>query len=502
MLRMRNLLILLALLLAAMLPAAEVQVRILHTSDLHGNLQGDTEHPVSILQLASEIKRVRSECPPHSVLVIDTGDTMQGSLPAVLSRGIAPLTLLKAMGCDVWIPGNHDFDYGFNAFLAAAEFMRPNILCGNLQPRSSAYANYPAWRLYECNGARVAVIGATASYLPHWFLNFTQFFELQSAEDMLRRVLPEILATHPDAIILGLHQGWLEQDPRNVNEVQKISRTFPEIDLILGAHTHRPFAGRTIGSRIWYVQPGAHCEFFSQVDLRMDTEKHIVKEITSKLVRVSPEAPLAPEDKAAIAQWLAQADSLGKETISAPLPAAISPKGRPGIGCQQSELICQAIAEASGCEIVLHGVLAKVPLEKGEVVTREKLFQVIPYENTIVTCELTAAELERIVSEQWTLRKAYTFCGLWGATAQVGEKHSRLLSTGLDKQPVDTRKRYRVALNSHTAAGGGRTPVLTEILRNPETHVTDTGISTRDALARWFQNHPGTVITTQVWMKN
>lgn len=499
---MRNLLSCLLIFLSAMLPAEEVQVRILHTSDLHGNLQGGAEAPASLLQLSSEVKRVRAERPPHSVLLIDTGDTMQGSLPALLSQGIAPLAILQAMDCDAWIPGNHDFDYGFDAFLSAAEFMRPNILCGNLQPRSSAYANYPAWRLYDCNGARIAVIGATASYMHHWFLNFSLVFDLQSAVNMLRRILPEILSAKPDAIVLALHQGWLEQDARKVNEVQQISREFPEIDLILGAHTHRPFAGRSIGSHTWYVQPGAHGEFFSQVDLKIDTAKHIVTEISSKLVRVPRDAPKDPQAEAAIAQWLEQADVLAKEAVSAPLPGAISAKGRPGIGCAQSEMLCQAIAEASGCEIALHGILAKIPLEKGEVVTREKLFQIIPYENTIVTCELTPAELERILSEQWTLRKVYTFCGLWGATALVGEKHSRLLSIGISKEAVDPGKRYRVALNSHTAAGGGRTPVLTEILLNPAAHATDTGISTRKALEQWFRHHPDTVVTPQVWMKN
>lgn len=483
------------------LSAGEVRVRILQTSDLHGNLKGDDTSAAGILRLASEIDRRRREFPPGGVLVIDTGDTFQGSLVSLISSGKAPMAVLKAMGTDVWVPGNHDMDYGFPTFLEVAEFMRPQILCGNLAPKSSAYANYPAWRLFDCNGARIAVIGATASYLPHWFLEFDKAFSLESARAMLRRVLPEVLAAKPDGVIFATHQGWVEADPRGVNEIADIAQEFPEIDLILGAHTHRVFPGRSIGPHTWYVQPGAHGEFFSQADLLVDTEKHTVVEIASKLIRVPEDGPEEATATSAIQEWLQKATAVGQEPLTPPLPADIPANGRPGAHCAVSELICQAIAESSGCELALHGTLSDVGFKAGEVVTMEKLFQVIPYENTIVTCKVTAEELSRIVAEQWTLRKVYSFCGLWGATAKVSEEQTEIISIGVKEEPVDGVRRYTLALNSFTAAGSGRTPVLEEILRNPACETTNTGISTREALKAWFQKHPGEKVVPRVWLR-
>ncbi len=491
----------LILVLSAVLPAAEVRVRILHTSDLHGNLNGDDTSQAGLLRLASELDRRRREFPPGGVLVIDTGDTFQGSLVSLISSGKAPMALLKAMGTDVWVPGNHDLDYGFSTFLELAEYMRPQILCGNLTPKSSAYANYPAWRLFDCNGARIAVIGATASFLPHWFLGFDGAFHIESARAMLRRVLPEVLAAKPDAVIFASHQGWVEADPRGVNEISDIAQEFPEIDLILGAHTHRVFPGRTIGTHTWYLQPGAHGEFFSQADLVVDTEKHAVTEIASKLIRVPAEGPEDATVLEAVKNWLSKAEAVAKVPLTPPLPADIPANGRPGVNCAVSELICRAIAESGGCELALHGTLSDVGFQAGEVVTLEKLFQVIPYENTIVTCKVTAEELSRIVAEQWSLRKVYSFCGLWGATAKNSEAKTEILSVGADEAPVDSIRRYTLALNSFTAAGGGRTPVLEEILANPACETTNTGISTRNALKDWFQKHPGVNIAPRTWLR-
>ncbi|MCQ2396785.1 MAG: bifunctional metallophosphatase/5'-nucleotidase [Lentisphaeria bacterium] len=487
--------------LCSLVIADEMHVRILHTSDLHGNLTGEeSEIGASILRLGTVIDSSRRECPPGSVLVIDTGDTFQGSLASLLSKGRAPLAALNAMGLDAWIPGNHDFDFGFQCFLDNAEFLRAKIICGNLRAKDAKATPFPAWKLFDCNGAKIAIIGGTASYLPYWFLGFNDVFEIESVRSMLKRVLPEVLACKPDAVVLASHQGWLEKDERGVNEISQICREFPEIDLILGAHTHRPFAGRRIGARTWYVQPAAHGDFVSRVDLTIDTKRHAVTEISSRLLRVTQECAESQQLRQSIENWLTQAAEEASKPLSAPLPDEISSSGRPGIACQQSELICQAIAEASNAEIAFHGILAKVNLAKGEVITMGRLYEVIPYENNIVTCELTKEEIEAVIAEQWTLRKVYTFCGLWGATASVDSTAATLLSIGTDKTPIVQGKRYLVALNSFTAAGGGRTPVLSEILSRPTSKTRNIGISTRDALADWFRKHPCEKVAARKWL--
>ena len=493
----------LCILLLLLLPLCgkEVQVRILQTSDLHGNLLGDGISPTTVLQLASVVRQASAEAEGGRAILIDTGDTIQGSLASRLSNGEAMAVFVAVLGYDAWIPGNHDFDFGGDVFLRTALALRKIVLCGNLSPASARPGYYPAWRIFERNGARVAVIGVTASYLPHWFLGFEKDFRVEPAAETIARVLPEVLEAKPDAIVLAAHQGWLEKDLRDVNEIRSIAKRFPEIDLVLGAHTHRAFPGRSIGPSTWYVQPGAHGEFVAQVDMRIDTEAHKVIEHASRLLKVPAETPVDQRVAAALAPYLAKAMTEAAEAVSPPLAAAIPAGGRPGVSCPMSELFCKAIADATKCDAVIHGTLSRVGLAAGEEVTRGRLFEVVPYENTIVTCLVTAEELAQIVSEQWEQRKSSAYCGLWGAVAEFHGKDAVIVSIGRNLSPPVEGKRYKLAMNSHTAAGSGRFNVLTRILSQAECQTTDTGISTREAVARWLQSHPGETVEPRVWMR-
>lgn len=499
---------LLLCLLLTLLPlrAEEARVRILHTSDLHANLSGGPGGPGGLLSLATLLEERRRQAPEGACLLVDTGDLVQGSLEGVLSRGMAMADWMNALAYDAWIPGNHDFDFGPQAFQDLCQALSNPLLCANLRPLAPEWPapRHPqGWRIFTAGRARVALIGLTASFLPHWFPDFNDHFQVESAHAALVRLLPQVLSHAPDLVVVALHQGWMEQDPRGVNEVRELARHFPEVDLFLGGHTHRAFPGRAIGPagrRPWYVQPAAHGEFFAQIDAVVDTESHRLLRLESQLVEIPPGTPPHPAAEAAVAHWRRQAAEYGEEVLALPLPRPLSPKGRPGIHCLQSELLCQALAEAAHCQVALHGVLGKEEIPAGVPLTGKILFQLVPYENSLVVCQVTPRELEAILEEQWAIRNTSGACGVWGAEARISPQGATLLAIGEDRPPVPD-KRYSLVMNSHTAAGSGRTPVLGNILAQPDSQARDTGLSTRDALLQWFRNHPGTLPATREWLR-
>lgn len=478
-------------------------MRILHTSDLHANLSGNPQAPAGLLPLATLLEERRREAPQGACLLVDTGDSVQGSLEAVLSRGMAILPWLETLSYDAWVPGNHDFDFGPTAFLAFARSLSSRLLCGNLRLLSPTEefpgGEFPGWRLFVVGEAKVALIGMTASFLPHWFPDFSRHFQVESVRHALARLMPQILAEHPDLIILALHQGWMEQDPRGVNEVRGLARDFPEVDLILGGHTHRLFPGRAGGDGPWYVQPGAHGRYFAQVDAVVDPENHRLLRLESQLVEVTEETPPHPQAAQAAASWQERARIYGEQILAPPLPSPLSAKGRPGVNCPQSELFCQALAEAASCPLALHGILAKEEIPAGVPITGDLLFQLVPYENTLVVCQVTPEELGQILQEQWAIRNTSGACGIWGAEAAISSQGVRILSLGEDAPPLPG-KRYSLVMNSHTAAGSGRTPVLQEILARPACQTRDTGLSSRQAVLQWFQAHPGVTPQPRKWL--
>ena len=490
--------LLLSIGLALTCRAAEVCLQILQTTDIHGHVMAEPGEAGSWYQLGTLIREQRESFGEDRTLLFDTGDTIQGTMLASLSRGEACLVPLRNLRYDGWVPGNHEPDFGLGHFFDLAEDFRDLILCGNLFPEGRA--PYTAWRLFVRGGARIAVIGMTASYMKNWLPNRPgEECRVTLAVDEMRTLLPEILREKPDMIVLACHQAWLEgTDPRNVNEVAAIARMFPEIDLILGAHSHRVMPGHRIGNGTWYVQPGCHGRELAVITVRLDTEQHKVLDISSKIRRVSQRTPGDSRAILGLDGWLRRTRSTAAERLTPALPNAVGWEGRPGVDCQASELFCLALAKASNAKIAFHGVLAKKQFEADKPVTGRDLFEFVPYENTIFTAWLTPDEIGRIVAEQWAKRDIYTYCGIWGAEVRL--ETGGAIVTSIDGHPPVKGQRYLVAFNSFTAAGSGRYPVLKKLLAAPDARLTDTGVSTRQAVGDYLKSRRDWPLRPKTWL--
>lgn len=126
------------------------RIRFIHIGDLHGHLMprphvrsdgtGRTEG--GLARIATLVAQLRSE-EPNSVLV-NTGDTIQGSAEALFTRGQALVDVVDQLGVDVFAPGNWDYLYGKDRFL---ELFGP----GTGTPGRSALAAAHRWGALACN---------------------------------------------------------------------------------------------------------------------------------------------------------------------------------------------------------------------------------------------------------------------------------------------------------------------------------------------------------------
>ena len=469
------------LLLPLLLFAEQREVTILQTADTHAEM-------TQWLRLATLIRR---EYRPKQTLLVDCGDVVQGSLMATITQGEAAMRPLQVLPYDVWVPGNHELDYGYSAYIDFCKSVGDKLLCANFQlpgqPRP------PAWRLFEVNGARLAVIGMQASFFRNWLVGKTASqFRCEKAREAVARLLPDICAQKPDAIVLAIHQGWTETpDKRGVNEVHEIAAEFPEIDLILGAHTHRLFPGQKVGLKSWYVQPGAHAQYLTVVKLTVDTEAHLVVDIQSSLKAVTPDLP---EDEALareLVPFFQQLEEFNEKPLGITLEKEITANGRPGVSCQTSDLIAQAIAEAVGADAAFHSRLTESPLPAGEI-RQQHLFELIPYENKIVSARFTAEQIEQLMEEQWALRNnPYRYSGPWNMLFRNNGGKMTLVS--INGEPPVQGRRYRVAFNSHTAAGSGNLPLLKQLIEAPDAQLSVTRINTRRATELFLRNHQNAI---------
>lgn len=493
----------LLLLVATSLFADIREIHILQTADIHTQFLPTTHGTGGLLAAATVIQQARERCGTQNTLLIDCGDTTQGTLAASLTRGQAGIIPLHALNYDAWVPGNHEFDYGLPAFL---DFMRQTsdiALCANLTVQG--HPPFTPWKLFTRNGVNIAVIGLTSSYMKNWLLPDTAaHITIHHYRTLLTQLLADIRPHRPHAIIIAAHQGWQPgTDARGVNNINDIARQFPEICLILGAHTHRPFPGNAIGHGTWYLQPPAHANAIGLATITVDTEAHKVLTVSSTLLPVDRDTPPDAKLEQALQPVLQLEKHERQRRLNASLAKAIPARGTPGSSCATAELIARAIAHATGADIVFHGKLSNHELPAGTL-TGFDLYRLVPYDNTIVTAMLTLDEITQILNEQLKWRKHYSFNGIFGAQATLNASDEATI-TGLTPQnilPEDAQsRRFLVAFNSHTAAGSGRFFTLRSLLKRPHAQTTQLKLTTRQAVENFLAAHPRLDLAPFPWLK-
>ena len=466
------------------------EVVILQTTDIHAHLS--TKQPTlnrgNWLKLATLIKIEREKAGGiDHCLVIDCGDTIQGTLVGALSKGDISILVLDSLRYDSWILGNHELDFGVPRLKELLTKCQTPVINGNLTLGDTIHI--PSYRVYEKSDVTIAVIGMNSRLLHYWaWGNKMQGFDVNKATDAIERVLPEVMAHNPDMIVLALHQGLMEYDKRNVNEVKEIAYRFPQIDLILGGHTHREFAGKKVANS-WYVQPGSHGEFLAKVIAKVDRDAGRVLDIRSQLLSPA-NYPLDSACTKLVEPWIAKRDEFAAQPVCH-VDTEVTSTGTPGVNCHMSEIICRAIAWKTNLPVVFHGVLSEVSWSANSYVTEERLFDTVPYENGIGKAELAIEELKEIIEEQQRYTGKRSFNGVYGLVVDIDQKTlsvDRITIPG-KSHPLHANERIPVAFNSYVIAGaGGRFPTLRTILRRRSARLVDLRLNTRDILREYLKN--------------
>lgn len=464
--------------------AAPRSVTILQTTDIHGSI-GDAKSP-GLLQIADVAEHIRPD------LWIDCGDLTQGSYTSSMDDGASMVKALDAAGCDVWVPGNHDFDYGAEKLAERIGEFRGTVLAANMKS-TVAPMKTAEWKLFRRQGVRIAVIGIVPPYLGLWIRpEHLNGIQLESPDAALERLMPEVMAAKPDVIVLAIHlgefiAGRLNPDGKFRN-MAALSAKYPQIDLILAGHSHQTEPGKRLYPGAWFVQApplGAGC---AQITVEVDPEAKNggkVQAITSKIVdgRDSDESKkilplLDPVRK--------RAAELGRRQV-ARIEFELGPMNNGTKPNRLAELICLAMIEAGDADAAFSGTLSNYKVSPG-VLNERGLFLLAPYTDSIEVRSLSPAQIRTILNELETKRKTADFMMYAGFTAPDGIDGPLVL--GKTGKRIPETARLRVAFNSYDAHGaGGRYPELKKIVEATAApgNIPETDI--RSALRSYLQKH-------------
>jgi S-sulfosulfanyl-L-cysteine sulfohydrolase len=216
------------------------RLTLLHFTDTHAQLETHPEYlpgakpeiqmTGGFARLKTAIDRERANCDGPCFL-LDGGDEFQGSGPAAWSQGEAILAPLKALGIDVFTPGNWEPAYGPEIFKRTMARLGCPVVCYNFHDKASGDRIFPASVTLERHGVKIAVvgitdIGASERQPPAEFRGMDT-----SRVDGLRDFVREIRSReHPDLVVALTHTG--------LSIAREIARQTPEFDVVFSGHTH------------------------------------------------------------------------------------------------------------------------------------------------------------------------------------------------------------------------------------------------------------------------
>ncbi|MGL6315609.1 bifunctional metallophosphatase/5'-nucleotidase [Vibrio sp. WXL103] len=227
------------------------------TGDMHGRiwaydyaLDGEDVN-AGFTKIATLLKEERAKA--DNMLMIDLGDTVQGNSAELFNdRPVHPVVeTMNYMNYDLWVPGNHEFDFERAFLFRNLEGFKGSIISSNViwkdnltecTTNGEEIPLLPPYQVYEFNGARVAIIGLTPSWVKVWQAASPENFRNLDFKDEFTSVeaaVNEVIEIHnPDVVIGALHYGRKE----NGDGVHKIaSKLADKFDVIFMGHEHARF---------------------------------------------------------------------------------------------------------------------------------------------------------------------------------------------------------------------------------------------------------------------
>lgn len=274
-------LILTAVLLAAFtLPvmaegAAETKtIRIIGTSDLHGKFMpwdyalNAASTSGSVAQLATAIAQYRTE----ATLLVDAGDTIQDNSADIFvyNEDVHPMIqAMNALGYEVYVTGNHEYNYGMDIVRKTIADVNATVLTGNVydetgEPIADGYA------IFDVDGVRVAVIGMVTPNITRWdAVNLAECTVTDPLEET--RATIDAIKGQYDVLVGVFHMG-IENEYGVANSgVEDILNACPEFDVMVSSHEHAQIPGRDING-VLVVQNKNMAQTMAVIDLTLEKD--------------------------------------------------------------------------------------------------------------------------------------------------------------------------------------------------------------------------------------
>lgn len=348
--------------------------------------------------LATLVKRIRA-ARPGGTLLLDGGDTLQGSATALWSRGEDMVRISNQLGVEVFTP-HWEFIYGIDRVkelfgdrktrgLFKGDFVAHNVSDISWGPPGDPV--FHPYAIREIGGVKVGVIGQAFPYVPVSHpLRFVPNLTFGIREEQVQRLADELRsAKKVDLVVLLSHNG--------VSVDLKLASRVRGLDVILGGHTHDAIPMPIVVGKTIVLNSGAHGKFLSRLDL--DVRGGRVVDYRYRLIPVlSKFIPEDPEMAALIRRVRSPHEAKLMETLAVSETLLYR---RGNFNGSFDEIILDALLKRADAQVAFSsGFRWGVTIVPGEPITLEDVYShmSLTYPNTWVR-EMTGEEIKTLLED-------------------------------------------------------------------------------------------------------
>jgi len=243
---------------------------IFYTSDVH-TYYWDTDYIGETAMGGGYFKTARHFAP--GALVIDGGDVLQGSPFAQrqYKEGFPHLIQAEAMnaaGVSVFVPGNHDFDFGSELFIRFVKALNATLVCANLTDRSGCITAEPYLIHTFPDGITIAVVAVVTDYVNVWETEeILGPLAISDSVEAARAAFAAVRSRHVDYTLLVYHGGYDDASHSKENRASELSSI--GFDLLLTAHQHTVVHPHRLNGTLT-LQAGSQARHYAHLRLDRD----------------------------------------------------------------------------------------------------------------------------------------------------------------------------------------------------------------------------------------
>ena len=321
-----------------------------------------------VAHLATLIKAIRAERPDNTLL-IDCGDTWQGSYTALKTRGEDMVDVMNALGVDA-MTAHWEFTYGTERVQELIEKLDFPFLCGNVVDNDWQEKVFESTAYFEKGGVKIAVIGQAFPYTPvanPRYMMPTLSFGIR--DDNMQAQVDEARANGADLVVVGSHNGF--------DVDRKMASRVKGIDVLLTGHTHDAMPKVLKEGDTLLVASGSHGKFLARLDVKVENKK--VVDYGFKLIPVFSDAIQPDPEMAALVETIRAPHAGHIDEVLGTTDTLLYRRGN--FNGTFDDVICQALLEQRDAQISMSpGFRWGTSLPPGADITRD-----VVYSQTAIT---------------------------------------------------------------------------------------------------------------------